>query len=344
MPLPDTRIVGLADPMTEILAVDPHDEAALRAWFEVEQAAIAHDRPDAFSRSWLALANSVRNESPYLRRVLLAALEDGATVGTAELELPLQDNRHLAEAAVHVHPEHRRRGLGGALHDAVEELRSAEGRTTVCGELLVPAGVEESAGMAFATSLGYASVHEEDHLVLPLPVDAGLVAALRRPADGYEIVTWGSRCPDEYVDAFCRMRNQMAADVPTGETDYAPPVLDVARLRIGEERTERGYHRIVAAARGLDDGTMAGYSMVYLARDDDEVLQDDTLVMPEHRGRRLGTLLKLATLEIVQRDHPDRRALHTWTDPENKAMYRTNEAFGYRAVERLHEMQREDPR
>ena len=82
--------------------------------------------------------------------------------------------------------------------------------------------------------------------------------------------------------------------------------------------------------------------MLYLPHGEDHVLQDDTLVMPAHRGHRLGTLLKLATLTIVQRDHPDRRTVHTWTEPGNAAMYRTNVEFGYVAVERMHEMQRKD--
>jgi len=259
----------------------------------------------------------------------------------AEVELTKQDNLHLAELAIHVHPEHRRRGIGRALHDAAEDLRRAEGRTTVLGELVVAAGDEDPAGMAFALALGFASVHREEHLVLPLPVDP---AALPRPAadTAYDIVTWGDRCPDEHVAAFCRMRNQMERDVPVGEVDYEPPVFDEARLRTQEERTGRAYHRLVAAARRREDGEMAGYSMLYLAHDDHEASQDDTLVMPEHRGHRLGLRLKLATLEILQRDHPDRRRLHTWTDPGNHAMYRTNEAFGYRPVEVLHEMQRED--
>ena len=195
--------------------------------------------------------------------------------------------------------------------------------------------------MAFALALGYAGVHHEEHLVLPLPVDP---TALPRPAadTAYDIVTWRDRCPDEHVAAFCRMRNQMERDVPVGEIAYEPPVIDEARLRSSEERTGRAYRRVVAAARRREDGEMAGYSVLFLAHDDHEVLQDDTLVMPEHRGHRLGLRLKLATLEILRRDHPDRRRLHTWTDPDNRAMYRTNEAFGYRPVEVLHEMQRED--
>src|SRR3546814_18633173 len=72
-------------------------------------------------------------------------------------------------------------------------------------------------------------------------------------------------------------------------------------------------------------------------------MQDDTLVMPEHRGRRLGTRLKLATLQVLTRNHPERRALHTWTEPENHAMYRTNTDFGYVARERMYEVQRKAP-
>ncbi len=82
---------------------------------------------------------------------------------------------------------------------------------------------------------------------------------------------------------------------------------------------------------------------MFLSRDDDIAIQDDTLVMPGHRGHRLGTILKLTTLRIVLRDHSGRRSIHTWTDPENHAMYRTNTDFGFRPVERLHEMQRIDP-
>jgi len=42
------------------------------------------------------------------------------------------------------------------------------------------------------------------------------------------------------------------------------------------------------------------------------------------------------------RDHPERRSLHTWTDPDNHAMYRTNSDFGFVAAERMYEMQRKD--
>lgn len=79
-----------------------------------------------------------------------------------------------------------------------------------------------------------------------------------------------------------------------------------------------------------------------LAKGAEHVQQDDTLVMPEHRGARLGTLLELATLDAVRRDHPERRALHTWTEPDNHAMYRTNTDVGYRPVERMPEMQLRD--
>ena len=65
-------------------------------------------------------------------------------------------------------------------------------------------------------------------------------------------------------------------------------------------------------------------------------------MMPEHRGHRLGTLLKCATLEIAQREHPERVAIHTDTAVDNHAMQATNRDFGFRPVERMYEMQRRD--
>lgn len=329
--------------MIEIATLDPHDDPALRDWFAAEQASLWNDRPRAVTRTFGALANGIRNPNPYVARTLLAAREAGVTVGVGELELRLLDNLHLAEMAVHVVPGHRRRGVGRQIHAALDEMRRAERRTTVAAEVFVTDEPDGRAGMAFAQALGFASVHEEHHLVLPLPADADRIAA-PDGGEGYEVVTWRERCPDEYAEAFCRMRTQMARDVPVGELAYEPPTVDVARLRTGEERTARSYHQVVAAARRVADGELGGYSVLFLAHDDHEALQDDTLVMPDHRGRGLGTLLKLATLAVLQREHTDRRALHTWTAPENHAMYAINVAFGYVAAERMHEVQRTDPR
>ena len=156
------------------------------------------------------------------------------------------------------------------------------------------------------------------------------------------MVTWGDRCPDEHAAGYCEMKTQMSNDVPVGEIDYQPIVYDEARLRTEEQRASRSYHLVVAAARRTSDGAFGGYTVLYLPHDEAHVLQDDTLVMPEHRGHRLGTILKLATLDVVRRDHPERVAIHTWTDPENHAMYRTNLGFGYTPAERMYEMQRKD--
>jgi GNAT superfamily N-acetyltransferase len=330
----------------DIVEVDVHDDAALGEWYAVGGASAAHDRPYAVSRTWAALANTVREPSAYDRHVLLAARDDDTTVGTAELGFSLQDNTHLADVEIHVSPQLRRRGIGRALHDEADRRRRAEGRTCLLGEVFVPAGRSESPALAFARAMGFESVHVEDHMVLPLPVPGEAVEALAKLAHGtsetYEIVTWGDRCPDELAAAYCEMKTRMSSDVPIGEIDYQPIVYTEERMRSQEERTARSYAQVLAAARRRSDGLLGGYSQMFLARGTHEAYQDDTLVMPEHRGHRLGTALKLATLEIVQRDHPERRTFHTWTDPDNHAMYRTNTDFGYAPVERMHEVQRRD--
>jgi hypothetical protein len=134
----------------------------------------------------------------------------------------------------------------------------------------------------------------------------------------------------------------MSTDAPYGQIDWEPVRLDEGRLRAEETRTAAAYDRVVAAVRRRSDGAFAGYSVLYLPRDERHVLQDDTLVVREHRGHRLGLLLKLTTLDMLRRDHPERTSLHSWTWPENHAMLRTNLAFGYTPVELMHEMQRVD--
>ncbi|MDQ1544932.1 MAG: hypothetical protein QOK08_2570, partial [Actinomycetota bacterium] len=59
------------------------------------------------------------------------------------------------------------------------------------------------------------------------------------------------------------------------------------------------------------------------------VAQEDTLVLPEHRGHRLGTLLKLANLDHLQRERPGHPSIITFNAEENRHMLNVNEAVGF---------------
>jgi GNAT superfamily N-acetyltransferase len=322
--------------------VDPDDDATLQAWHRVERASILPSRPHAVLASAAQRVALVRRPTAYHAKTLLVARDAGEVVGIAELGLSFQDNHHLAEVQVCVLPARRRRGLGRALYDEAAGLARDAGRTTVIGEACTTD--TDTSATDFASALGLASVHVEDHLVLRLPLTSSGREAMReagaRPAPDLEIVTWSDRCPDGLLAGYTRLRTQMENDVPLGQVALDPVVFDEARVRAGEERLAESHTSVVAAVRRLADDELVGYSRVLLEHGSTLALQDDTLVMPTARGHRLGLALKLATLAIVERDHPERTALHTWTAPDNHAMHRTNLAFGYRPVEVLHEMQR----
>jgi GNAT superfamily N-acetyltransferase len=329
-----------------ISEVDPADETTLRAFWETEQASVWADREHAIPRSWERLVAMVSHANDWYRRTLLVARDGDEVVGTADLGGSTTDNLHLADLEIHVRPERRRRGIGRSLDGEASERFGDDGRTSVCGEVFVPPGSsgEGVAAYAFAVAMGFEPVHTEDHLLLNLPVGAGEVDRLRARADAtaYDVVTWSGPCPEEHLEPFCDMHTRMSSDVPVGDIDYQPVVVDVERLRAREQRILRSYDGITSVARRRADGVFGGYSQLYLPHGADYVYQDDTLVMPEHRGHRLGTLLKLATLEVLQRERPERVAIHTDTAVDNHAMQATNRDFGFRPVERMYEMQRRD--
>lgn len=59
------------------------------------------------------------------------------------------------------------------------------------------------------------------------------------------------------------------------------------------------------------------------------VSQEDTLVLREHRGRRLGLLLKVANLELLAAESPGHPSVMTYNAEENRHMLTVNEALGF---------------
>jgi len=328
--------------MIDISELDVHDGAALRAFYDVEVAAHAADRAHPVDRTFPQLRQMARRPSAYYRRILLAAREGDRIVGTADLGLTQQDNLHLADLEVRVLPEARRRGIGTALHDEVVRRAHADGRTTFLGEVNQPSIDEISGAISFARRLGFRVVHQEDHLVLELPYPPERLASLPSGVEGYDIVTWSDRTPDELVDAYAAMLTQMGTDHPTGEVDHAPVVIDVARVREGEKRLAESCLDVVAAGRRISDGVFGGYTLMHLPHDEDFAVQDDTLVMPEHRGHGLGQALKATVLRLLAERHPERRVVHTWNAVDNAFMQRINRELGFQRVELEVEMQRKD--
>lgn len=250
----------MAGTMTEIVELDASHDAALWTFWDIEQAAQRAERPDAVLRPFAQLEQMVRRPSPWNTRTFLVAYDGGRAVGTADLGLPSQDNRHLAEIEVNVLPEFRRRGIGRVLHDEAARRARADRRTTVLGEATSPPDGSSSGSQAFAETLGFGVVHREDHLVLDLPTS---VDAPAPSADGYEVLSWGNRVPDDLVEAYAALQTQMAADVPMGGVDAEPVVWDVGRVRQSEDR-RTAYDLLAAAVRHRADGRLAGYTLLYL--------------------------------------------------------------------------------
>lgn len=312
----------------EIEELDPTDAAARTAWHEVMERAVRADRPHALTTTLAAFEVTVTSPSSYWARSWLRAVVDGEVVGVAELELPLTENTDVAWGEVHVLPGHRRQGVGRRLWEALVERARAAGRARIGGEVSVDVDVDGGAP-EFARAMGAVERHREDHLLALLPVPGS-------PVDpAYEVVRWRGRCPEEHRAAYLAMRNQMNADVPTGDLDLEPQVLDDARLAASEDRLTQAYDLRVAAARRRSDGVFGGYSLLFVPRGTDYGWQDDTLVMPEHRGHRLGAALKAANYADLPAEVG---RVHTWTAPDNTAMHRTNTALGFRVVERMYEM------
>ena len=195
----DTRLprhagFGKGAAMVRISELDPADETTLRAFWEVEQASVWHDREHAIPRSWDRLWAMVAHPNDWYQRTLLVAREDGHVVGLADLGGSTTDNLHLADLQIHVRPERRRRGIGRALYDEAARRLHDAGRFSVCSEVHVPPG-SSGAGVAayeFAVAMGFEPVHTEDHLLLDLPVGPDDVVRLRAKADAaaYDVLTW----------------------------------------------------------------------------------------------------------------------------------------------------------
>src|SRR5579871_217950 len=218
-----------------------------------------------------------------------------------------------------VHPERRRQGLGTALLERVVE------RARELGVVTLRADHETPAGAAFAKHVG--AVDEQrivrSHLALR-------TAELPEPrvAEGWRLVNWLTRVPDEHLQAFVRARAAMD-DAPAPEgMDW--PAWDAEKIRASEESlVKRGREmRLTVAMNGA--GEVGAFTELRHSPGSLLGLTDDTGTVAEHRGKGLARAVKLESLRRLRDDHPEVEAVTTRNAEGNSVMRGLNESIGFR--------------
>ena len=307
------------------------------------------------------LAAQVRDQE-YAIRLLAVAIPAGTANPTTDdvvaltiIILPRQENTHLAYIELYVHPEHVGRGVGTAMLSDAERLAAEHDRTTLIawtahagepdpgtpGIIEPPTGSgrihPNEPGARFAQRNGYALEQAERYSVLHLPVDPALLdrlhddAALRAGSD-YRLHAWTDRTPEEWVDQVAVLENRMSTDAPTAGLEIEEVPWDAARVRVKEaEIADAGHNYLMVAAEHVPTRTLAAFTFVRCPVDDPGlVFQEDTLVLREHRGRRLGMLVKADLLRRLRDHRPEAARIHTWNAEENAYMLSINVALGFR--------------
>lgn len=308
------------------------------------------------------LAAQLRNTAYTTHRMAVAVPDTSASTpgaddvaGVTVLSLPLADNTHLMYLDLYVHPAHVRNGVATALmHDAERFAAEHDRRTVIAwtshtgeppadtpGVLEPPTGAgrirPDDPAALFALRHGYVLEQGERYSVLHLPVDPELLDRLHAEAaeaagTDYRLHTWTDRVPDEWVDQAALLESRMSTEAPTAGLEMGEDVWDAGRLRAKEvEIAEAGHSFVMVAAEHVPTGTLAAFTFVRCPLDQPEVVhQEDTLVLPEHRGRRLGMLVKAALLIHLRDAAPKAERIHTWNAEENAHMLAINVALGFR--------------
>jgi GNAT superfamily N-acetyltransferase len=325
----------------DIIPLDRDDDVMLKGVFAVACRSEAVSRVQPVRRDVDEFVKQVRFDFPGERTEGAVALVDGTPVGWSQLFFPERDNLDKSWFNLDVDPQFRRQGVGSALLEWTEERARAGGRQLLLGEVYMPVGDRETnADREFALKRGYSVASVEIVRSLPLPVDADLLAGQRQRAaqamgDEYEVTVHVDGVPDELRQGVCDASNRLILDAPTGDVDFEPESMTVEDYQtMLDHQRATGRTLITAVATHTESGVVAAYTdLVYPATDRDIVFQWGTLVLPEHRGHRLGMAVKVANLEELARIAPERRSVQTMNDEQNPWMVRINVDLGFEIIE-----------
>ncbi|WP_029144345.1 GNAT family N-acetyltransferase [Microbacterium luticocti] len=292
-------------------------------------------------------------DETYERTLMWLAVRHGEPVGRAMLTLPLEPGSRVAYVNIELLRAAWGLGIGREAAAVLREAAAQAGRTVLqawathtgtdeADRLTAPTGfgsIPRDHTARFLQAQGFTLEQIERKSALELTdatadrVDRLLDEAIR-VATGYRIVSWSAPTPPEYVDGYAWMKSRMLTDIPSAALEFDEEAWDAARVADYEKSyLEAGRTLHVTAAQHVATGELAAFNELVIGADRTEAThQEDTLVLAEHRGHRLGMLVKCAALRDWRAFAPHSPRVITYNAEENRPMLDINEAIGFEPV------------
>jgi GNAT superfamily N-acetyltransferase len=247
---------------------------------------------------------------PEEQRATFAAELDGRLIGWASAYRNISTSEPgVGEISLlHVDPEHRGQGVGGALLAAsLEHLERIGARRARAWAQEASAGFAQRHGF----QLGSRARCSRLDLARPLPEVS--------PRTGVQLVPVGELAARQLYEADLAATADEPGDVPTGQVSYPAWRHDIW------DNPDLDKELSTAV---LLDGTVVAFSLA--VRDGLRIWSDMTATVPQHRGAGLALLAKTVTL----RRAADRglSAAYTSNDETNAPMLAINRRLGYELV------------
>ena len=316
----------------DIEPIDPTDlgqRARIEQWTEVrtlaEREAVGEHGTPFTVEEVISFANE-----PSMHRRYWGVLVDGRVVGSLVVVLPRLDDQPVGFTGVHVHPDHRGRGIGTALLAFGEERVREDGRTQVSTQThFLPEPGDASA--AFLHRRGYAAAITNVQRELTLGPDT---PPPERVDPGYEVEAVEGMPPQEWLADLGTLMGRMSTDAPQGDLDRGAEDWDAERYADNvRTQVDAGRRVLTSVARDRESGRLAAFSVAVIpASTPGRAIQHETLVLREHRGHGLGRAVKESLAALLRERAPEVRLVRTWNANGNGPMIAVNEALGYVAV------------
>ncbi|SBS70599.1 GNAT family N-acetyltransferase [uncultured Microbacterium sp.] len=278
------------------------------------------------------------------------AWQDEVPVGALQLTAPREDGATELEFDLLALPDARDGAVEDALLARVLDEAEGLGRTHVQTYTLHRA---DAAGERMPSPTGFGSVPVDrysrfyrDHgftlqqvernsiLDLTAPLDRVgelLTAAEAAAGPEYRLLTWTSPTPARWRDEFAHVISRMSTDAPFAGLTVTEETWDAERVTRRDERLGAGGVLVsVAVIEHLPTGRLVAYNELTIGADRTRPTnQWGTLVLREHRGHRLGTLVKCANILRWRELVPQSPMITTFNAEENRPMLDVNEALGF---------------